>query len=173
MKVNIEKFNMKSVKAFFSERKKLFLMCLCVFFLSNFILSHIMIIFHDSINYNFAWIYKKNNILSSDIKKGEYAFFTVIHPFENKEVQLIKKVGCDENDFLTVNENKEYFCNDSFIGKAKDKAKNGETVKFFSFNGKIPEGHFFFVGSHPDSYDSRYYGFYKKEDILGLAHPLF
>lgn len=164
---------MKSVKVFFSERKKLILLCLSLFLLSNFILSHIMIIFHDSIEYHLAWIYKKNRALNSDIIKGKYAFFTVMHPFEKREVQLIKKIGCDENDILSINENKEYFCNNAFLGKAKDKAKNGKNIESFSFNGKIPEGHFFFIGSHPDSYDSRYYGLYPKENILGMAHPLF
>ncbi|WP_102460310.1 signal peptidase I [Vibrio breoganii] len=39
----------------------------------------------------------------------------------------------------------------------------------------IPEGHFFFVGSHtaPRSFDSRYYGLVREDQLVGGATPLW
>ncbi len=36
----------------------------------------------------------------------------------------------------------------------------------------IPKGHYFVVGRHPGSYDSRYWGTIKEENVVGKAHPV-
>jgi len=46
-------------------------------------------------------------------------------------------------------------------------------VEAFSFSGKVPDGALFVVGDSPDSYDSRYFGFLRKEDVIKIAHPVF
>jgi conjugal transfer pilin signal peptidase TrbI len=36
----------------------------------------------------------------------------------------------------------------------------------------IPKGRYFVAGKHPGSYDSRYWGVIKEENIVGKAHPV-
>jgi len=42
----------------------------------------------------------------------------------------------------------------------------------FVYNGAIPDGMYFMMGSHKDSYDSRYYGLVDKDRFIGGAYPL-
>jgi len=37
---------------------------------------------------------------------------------------------------------------------------------------KIPEGYYFVVGTHPRSYDSRYFGLISKKEIISKIEPL-
>lgn len=108
------------------------------------------------------------------IKKGDYVMFTLKDRFinGNTPVKVIKKVGCGEGDNLEIKYAKHYYCNGMFLGIAKDKSKKGEPVKHFEFTGKIPEGKLFVVGTIPDSYDSKYFGFLGKEDVEKIAYPV-
>jgi type IV secretory pathway protease TraF len=67
----------------------------------------------------------------------------------------------------------EFFCNNVYLGSAKTHSKNGVPVKAFEYDGIIPEGKFFAMGTCPDSYDSRYVGLENKHDIKAVAVPLF
>jgi type IV secretory pathway protease TraF len=67
----------------------------------------------------------------------------------------------------------EFFCNNVFLGSAKTHSKEGIQVKAFEYNGIIPEGKFFAMGSCIDSYDSRYVGLEDKNDIKAVALPVF
>ncbi|EAL3751808.1 S26 family signal peptidase, partial [Campylobacter coli] len=39
----------------------------------------------------------------------------------------------------------------------------------FIFNGVIPKDKFFVMGTHPRSFDSRYWGFVDRKDIKGVS----
>ena len=108
------------------------------------------------------------------IEKGDYVIFTPknIDPYINGKT-LVKKVTCNEGDTLTK-KGKDYFCNGNiFLGKAKDFSLKGERLRNFIYNGIIPKGFCFVSGSDKDSYDSRYWGFLRKNDIEARAYPVF
>lgn len=109
------------------------------------------------------------------IKKGDYVMFMLSTHYINngRPVRTIKRVGCTEGSTLSVKWEKYYYCNNMYIGQAKDKSLKGEPVKSFRFNGEVPNGALFVVGDHPDSYDSKYFGFLRKEDVKAIAHPIF
>jgi type IV secretory pathway protease TraF len=44
--------------------------------------------------------------------------------------------------------------------------------KQFYFSGIIPDGKYLPLGTHPESYDGRYYGFISEEDIIMRCSPL-
>lgn len=88
------------------------------------------------------------------------------------EKSAVKRIACSPGDFLE-SEGGEYFCNEAFIGKAKDHSLQGTPTKQFLFSGTIPPGEFFVMGDHEDSYDSRYFGFVKRHDILARLLPLW
>jgi len=96
-----------------------------------------------------------------EIKKGDHiAFrFPLDTPYFKKGDKFIKTVGCMPGDSLIVDNAKNYFCNDAWITTAKDTDVNGNPVVHFVYSGVVPEGEVFVFGTHPRSYDSKYWGF--------------
>ena len=110
----------------------------------------------------------------SEIKKGNYVLFNMSTSYINngKRFNAIKGVSCVSGEYLTVKD-KAYFCDGQFIGHAKDRSLRGEPVNNFLFNGQIPEGMIFLTGDHKDSYDSKYFGFFRRKDVKAIACPIF
>lgn len=89
-----------------------------------------------------------------------------------KDEQFVKIVSCISGESLITNENYEYFCNGEFIGKALLKDGEGKSLKPYVFNGVIPNNKYFVSGTHPKSWDSRYFGFIDKNRIIATAKGL-
>ena len=87
--------------------------------------------------------------------------------------QMIKKVGCLPGDQLTINEANHFFCNGRSLGQALETYSKGRPLPIFSFNGPVPADKLFLVGTHPRSYDSKYYGFIDVHEISHQALPLW
>lgn len=87
--------------------------------------------------------------------------------------QVVKYVKCDSGDKLEATHRGEFFCNNVYLGRAKTHSREGTPVERFEFDGIIPEGKFFAMGTCVDSYDSRYVGLEDKRDIKAVAVPLF
>lgn len=90
-----------------------------------------------------------------------------------KSEDVMKILGCNEGDLLTVDAEKKFYCNGKYLVRAKDISLKGEPLQHFVFNGMIPKGAMFVMGQHKDSYDSRYFGFVDKNRILAKAYPIF
>ena len=109
------------------------------------------------------------------IGKGDYVMFVLNAPgIDNgRPCNLIKEVGCAEGDTLTVT-GKDYYCNRSeYLGRAKDISLKGEHLENFKFSGTVPKGMIYVYGDQKDSYDSRYFGFIRKADVIAKAYPVF
>jgi signal peptidase I len=108
-----------------------------------------------------------------EIAKHDYVMFPMHTKLilEGKEFTAIKQVTCDAGDKLEV-KGKDYFCNGKSLGSAKSKSLRGEPLTQFVFNGAVPSGMLFVTGHHKDSYDSRYFGFVRREDVKAIAHPI-
>jgi signal peptidase I/conjugal transfer pilin signal peptidase TrbI len=90
-----------------------------------------------------------------------------------KSPDVMKILGCNEGDVLTVDTDKMYYCNGEYLVRAKDFSLKGEPLQHFVFNGTIPKGVMFVMGQHKDSFDSRYFGFVEKNRIMAKAYPIF
>lgn len=111
------------------------------------------------------------------VVRGDYVLF---HHKElaakvgmKKSEEMLKVIGCNEGDQLTVDAEKKFYCNGEYMVRAKDISLKGEPLQHFVFNGLIPKGVMFVMGQHKDSYDSRYFGFVDKNRILAKAYPIF
>jgi conjugal transfer pilin signal peptidase TrbI len=91
---------------------------------------------------------------------------------DNKSVYMLKRVECAAGQKLSVNGEKEYYCDGRYLGRAKNQSKSGVKVQNFVYEGNIPQGKFFALAPHIDSYDSRYYGLVDIGSIVAKAYPI-
>lgn len=98
---------------------------------------------------------------------------TVHNKYTLKVGYFVKQITCSGGQSLLVTEDKQYYCDGHFIGRAQERDKDGIPVRNFTFNGVIPVGSYFVEGTHPRSYDSRYFGFVREEQIDRGATPLW
>jgi len=87
--------------------------------------------------------------------------------------QMIKEVGCLPGDQLTIDAANHFFCNGRSLGQALEADSKGRPLPRFSFTGSVPADKLFMVGTHPRSYDSKYYGFIDGREISHQALPLW
>lgn len=90
----------------------------------------------------------------------------------DSNIEYLKKISCNEDDLLVVDENRDYFCNDKYIGTASKYDGNKNLIENFVFSGIIPKNKYFVTGTHPLSHDSKYFGFVDKSQILRKAIPI-
>ena len=111
------------------------------------------------------------------VEKGDYVLFQFrelsARMGMKKSDDMMKILGCNEGDLLTVDSEKKFYCNGEYLVRAKDISLKGEPLQHFVFNGTIPKGFMFVMGQHKDSFDSRYFGFVEKSRILAKAYPIF
>ncbi|NQY62899.1 MAG: signal peptidase I [Alteromonadaceae bacterium] len=142
--------------------------------LTTYILSKQLIIIRgDSLNASLAWLLSVSD--DTPLKKGDIVTFNYSHVMfdnNNEEILLVKRVACLPNaTFIKVSS--AIFCNGAFIGEAKIARNNGDLFPVFTYKGIIPEGEYFLLGDSLDSFDSRYIGFVKKENLQHLGLVIF
>jgi len=144
------------------------------------------------------WLIKKN----TQPTKGGYVYFNGknIPLYDGTNVRLVKYVAGESGDIvqaavLRKDEYKDVVIEDvlyhlkvkayvTLVGKdqnvkmfiAHDRRRDGRNLPFVYKDGEmvmIPEGQFFVVGTHPGSYDSRYWGFINEKNIIGTAYPIY
>ncbi|MCR6574441.1 signal peptidase I [Campylobacter insulaenigrae] len=114
-------------------------------------------------------IYKRDISKENSFKdKIVYFTFPKDTPYYKKNEKFAKYVRCEAGDVLSTSY-LNYYCNGKFLGSALTTDSKNNKVDNFVFNGIIPEGKYFVLGTHPKSYDSRYWGFIDKELIKGVV----
>jgi len=133
--------------------------------------DHFKVTLTNSLNKRVFWSVMDSS-KEKPIKSGWYIIFDQYVPKPtDRLLTFIKRAGCVAGDTLTV-QNDNYNCNGKFIGKAKRMSLVGDPLVPFVFNGKVPEGMVFAIGDHPDSFDSRYFGFILRSRVKEVAWSL-
>jgi conjugative transfer signal peptidase TraF len=109
--------------------------------------------------------------------QGEYLVFshpggTHIHQGLQGNDLLIKQVGCRPGEKLTM-ENGQVFCQGIPLVEQLETDGQGRKLPRFIYDGIVPPGKYFMIGSHERSYDSRYFGFIDEEQFRYRALPLW
>lgn len=113
------------------------------------------------------------------VELGDYLVFRhrdlsrVQQGFRTDNDQMIKKVGCLPGEQLTIDAANHFFCNGRPLGQALETDSKGRPLPRFSFNGTVPAEKLFMIGTHPRSYDSKYFGFIDAHEISHQALPLW
>jgi conjugal transfer pilin signal peptidase TrbI len=140
--------------------------------LTLFVMLHTRFLATPSLNHRFFWISGNRNAIE-ETRTGDYLTFTEYVPSPlDREITLVKRVGCVSGEHLRSDDNDNYYCNSSYLGHARQSTRTGQKLVPFRFNGIVPPGQLFLVGDHPDSYDSRYFGFVDRNRIQKRAWAL-
>ncbi len=121
-----------------------------------------------SLEYNF-WI-KGISFNEPVYQNGDYIFLAWSDN-TGKPKNLVKKIMCSPGQKIN-NQNNIFYCDDNLIATALDVDKNGNKLPKLEINQVIPEGYYFVVGTHPRSYDSRYFGLISKDKIIRKLYPI-
>lgn len=84
----------------------------------------------------------------------------------------MKRVMGMPGDRVEVHGN-QVFINAHFIAEGVGQDRFGTPIELAPFNGHIPSGEYYVALPHPKSFDSRYYGTIRREDVIGVVTPLF
>jgi len=143
-------------------------------FLGYALVSNLAVSYGNSIDKKLFW-----KVNSEKIERGDYVLVQTDREDIFAKGHIIAKIiGCSEREVLEI-EGDEYYCNGDYLGRAKHQSRTGITVKPFNPCGtvyclyKIPENQYFIIGTHRDSYDSRYFGPVRKDKILARLLPIW
>lgn len=183
----LKKFSLRHINDFAQSYKPatafslaFFTMFILLLFVAG---DHISIPKMHSISAKLLWRNPMNSENMYKLKQsGAYVSFLLHPPGEQSQIVLaMKRVGCAEGDVLETKMNstgeqgigQEFFCNGSYLGRAKTHTLKGVPLHGFAFNGVVPLGKFFAIGDHKDSYDSRYIGFVDITQIREVATKIW
>ena len=106
---------------------------------------------------------------SGPIRKGDYVMFLLSHPLAGpRPVNVTKQALCLPGERIAMIEKPSmtpgtwdgwYYCNERLLNISKPVGRNGMKLDHWQPKlGTIPESFIFVGSSHPDVFDSRYYG---------------
>jgi hypothetical protein len=103
----------------------------------------------------------------SKVELGDYLVF------RHRDLSQVQRGLRADHDPMTMDGNHHFFCNGKLLGQALEADSKGQPLPQFAFNGPVPPDKLFLVGTHPRSYDSKYYGFIDVHEIRHQALPLW
>ncbi len=109
-----------------------------------------------------------------NLKKGDYVIFpppvqAVKRDYHNN---FLKQVVANSNDIILV-DNNQIFINGVFYGNIKEKDSFGNNIRTLEEGIYfLKEDEYFVMGEHFNSYDSRYFGSIKKNEIIYVGKLL-
>ena len=118
-------------------------------------------------------VFYLESVAQGRIQRGDHVLFPLTHPVTQELgfTRTIKEVACVGGQSLVVS-GRDYYCDGTFLGMAKAYSLKGAKVGNFAFRGIIPKGFLFVMGHHKDSFDSRYFGLIREQDVEKIARPL-
>lgn len=129
---------------------------------AHFVLERIARVNTRSVPYHFVWI---DGGLP---RKGDFAIVSVRHPViapDGSEARITKQLVCVEGDYLRF-DGQAWYCNGARLGERLKTTLSGEPLEPFVFDGLIPPGQGFVMGTSPHSFDSRYLGLVSTERMV-------
>lgn len=107
---------------------------------------------------------------STKIERGDYVTFDFQHELikGGRPYKLTKRVACLPGEELKL-VGDHHYCNGKRLGKVLKFGTTGTPLTAFEYAGKIPDGMVFVEAEHPNSFDSRYWGFIAKEGLKRMT----
>jgi len=114
------------------------------------------------------------------IRRGDYIVFSSrqMQPFYPNGTRVAKLVAGIPGDHILVNAqgvwvNEKYWGELTHVSTGARLWKMGRRATDYRRDERVPDGHFWMMGTKPRSYDSRYWGYITDEQVVGRAIPLW
>ncbi|MCG7878828.1 MAG: signal peptidase I [Candidatus Thiodiazotropha endolucinida] len=113
----------------------------------------------------------------TELKRGQlYMFLSKdLSPIYEEGTEMLKYLRAVPGDEVEIRDNDQIFINGEAsewgLGLAQEKL--GQPSSNFHGKTKLGDDQYWFLGTSPKSFDSRYWGAVKRENIIGRAYPLF
>ena len=98
-----------------------------------------------------------------------------LSPVYPEGTHILKYLRGIPGDHVEVSTNDQILVNDNVVayGLVLAQEKLGKPPEAFHGKGVLKPDEFWFMGTSPRSFDSRYWGTVKREDVMGRAYPIF
>lgn len=122
-------------------------------------------------NYSFFLVDRKDTQLT---RGNIYAFSAEgVEPYFDDGTQFVKILVGLPGDHIQITDDERVLVNGEDVGGGLILAEDlGLTTDGFVGEAVLEEGHYWFMGETPYSFDSRYWGTVTEEQIIGKARPL-
>ena len=139
--------------------------------------KHILVAVTPSVNKRVFFAYKQ---LHPVFRTGDFVTFNeksrldmFVKKGHLKNIHtLVKQIGCSPGELLSQS-TRNWYCNGKYVGTALLEDSKGRRLPQFNFDGIVPAGSYFMVGTNPRSFDSKYYGFIHANEIIYKDIPLW
>ena len=104
---------------------------------------------------------------------NNYVYFDFEHKLLPKKIKILsKQLVCIAGNNLTIDDDF-IVCDDkAYPIKRMESTGSGKLLPQFYYNGFVPDGQAIVYGTHPESFDSRYWGFIEYNQ-LGVMKLVF
>jgi conjugal transfer pilin signal peptidase TrbI len=145
-------------------KKRLGLLVIFTASLVYWVSARLVVVLSDSIEPVLLWK------VEGQPAKRDYVNFEFQHKLlGDKPFSMTKRVGCFAGELLERKANMHFYCAGRYLGVTKTTSVDGRPMPLFAWdNSVIPAGQVFVVGSHADSFDSRYWGFIPLNNLQPL-----
>lgn len=113
----------------------------------------------------------------TELERGQiYMFLSKdLSPIYEEGTKMLKFLRAVPGDEIEIKENDQIFINGevSAWGLSLAQEKLGQPSSNFYGKTRLKNDQYWFLGISPQSFDSRYWGAVKRENIIGRAYPLF
>lgn len=109
------------------------------------------------------------------VRGGLYAFDSgVLEPFYKESRPLIKYLKGMPGDQVEINADQQVLINGEFVtyGLHLSEKMKREPTSFMG-KGQLSENQYWMLGTSQESFDSRYWGAARKEQVFGRVYPIF
>jgi type IV secretory pathway protease TraF len=129
-------------------------------------MSRIIVAKGESVPYTVFWV--SPNAVA---KLSDFVTLSVSHPVIGDEpVMLTKQIVCDEGQRIERTADA-FICDGQRLGGFITRTWDDKALEPFEANVVIPPGQAFVMGTHPRSFDSRYFGLVDKATLV-VVRPL-
>lgn len=126
-------------------------------------MDRIVLVHGDSVPYAVFW--RDSHRMAV---RGTYVMFEMSHPVIGIAPRMLtKQLVCDAGDVLHFRDGT-FSCNGVHLGAFLHRTWDGKPLTPFDFNGRVPTGKVFVMGTHSRSFDSRYFGFVERDSVTAL-----
>lgn len=110
-----------------------------------------------------------------DIQRGELFAFraTKLEPFHPVDVMAVKVAAGVAGDRVQVTDAGEVYANGELRGLLNELSRAGRPIKQFVRDEHVPDGKIWAMGTAPESYDSRYWGYVDQDLVYGRVYGIF